>query len=264
MPEVRSRDGVTICYEDLGPRDGVPVVLCHGLGAAGEQLLADAGHFAGLGYRVLVPDLRGHGRSGKPERLGVADFALPVMAADLLAMLEQAETGPVHWVGNSLGGILALHLLGAHAQRLRTLATFGTAYRLDLPGWTAAAIPLTYRLLGRRLCGWMTALGTTRERSARPLIARLIADFDPEVGRCVAANLTRYDYTPTARAARLPILLLRGGRDRQVNRALAPTLAAMRGHPDFTLVELPEGGHCANLDAGPALRRELLAFWSRA
>ncbi|HEV7277745.1 MAG TPA: alpha/beta fold hydrolase [Devosiaceae bacterium] len=262
MAEVLSSDGVTIVHDDLGPRDGVPVVLCHGLAAAGEQLAADAAYFAGLGYRVLVPDLRGHGRSGKPPAMRREDFSIPRMADDMVAMLEQAGVGPVHWVGNSLGGILALQLLAGQAHRFRSLATFGTAYRLRLPRWGARVIPLSYALLGRRLNGRVTAQVTTREAAARPLIARLIRDFDPAVGRLVAENLTRYDLIDNAVRARLPILLLRGGRDGPVNRALRPTLAAMQGRENFRLVELPEGGHCANLDATAAWRAALLRFWA--
>lgn len=263
MPEVLTSDGVSIVYDDLGPRDGVPVVLCHGLAAAGEQLAVDAAYFAGLGYRVLVPDLRGHGRSGRPAAMRAEGFSIAVMADDLLAVLDHAGVGPVHWVGNSLGGILALQLLARHRQRLRTLATFGTAYRLSLPRWSAGFIPLSYRLLGPGINGRLTARLTTRNAVARPLIAQLLARFDPEVGRLVAENLCNYDLRANARAADLPILLLRGGRDANINRALGPTLAAMRGRENFTLVELPEGGHCANLDATEAWRRELLRFWSR-
>jgi pimeloyl-ACP methyl ester carboxylesterase len=261
MPEALTDDGVAIVYDDLGPQDGVPVVLCHGLAAAGEQLTADAEYLAGLGYRVLVPDLRGHGRSGKPRAMTAESFSIPRMADDLLAVLEQAGVGPVHWVGNSLGGILALQLLARHEARFRTLATFGTAYRLSLPRWGAHVIPWSYALLGAARNGWLTARGTTRNRAARPLIGRLIAQFDPQVGRYVAENLASYDLRANARAARLPILLLRGGLDGHVNRALGPTLAAMRERENFTLVDLPEGGHCANLDATGAWRRELLAFW---
>jgi 3-oxoadipate enol-lactonase len=256
-------DGVRIVYDDLGPPEGAPIVLCHGLAAAGEQLAADAGYFAGLGYRVLVPDLRGHGRSGKPAAMTAEAFSIAVMAGDMVAMLDHAGVGPVHWVGNSLGGILALQLLAAHEARFRTFATFGTAYRLGLPRWGARLIPWSYALLGPRRNGWFTALGTTRNRAARPLIARLVAQFDAQVGRCVAENLASYDLRTNAQAAKLPILLLRGGQDSQVNAALRPTLAAMRGRPNFTLVQLPGGGHCANLDATDALRAELLQFWEQ-
>lgn len=263
MPELKTDDGVTIVYDDLGPRDGTPIVLCHGLAAAGEQLAADAAYFAGLGYRVLVPDLRGHGRSGKPIPVSTAGFSIPRMADDLVAMLVHAGTGPVHWVGNSLGGILALQLLPEHEERFRTLATFGTAYRLSLPPWGAHLIPWSHRLLGPGLVAGLTALTTTRNAAARPLIARLVGQFDPQVGRFVAENLTSYDLIANGAGASLPILMLRGGRDRAVNSALGPTLDAMRNRPNFTLVELPEGGHCANLDATEMLRAELLGFWLR-
>ena len=261
VPEVLTEDGVRIVYDDLGPRDGVPVVLCHGLAAAGEQLRADAEYFAGLGYRVLVPDLRGHGRSGTPAAMRREDFSIARMAEDMAAMLEQAEVGPVHWVGNSLGGILARQLLAGHAQRFRSLATFGTAYRLRLPRWGARLIPLSYALLGPGLNGWVTGRMTTRQAAARPMIALLIEAFDPEVGRLEAENLTSYDLIDNAVRARLPILLLRGGRDGPVNRALRPTLARMQGRENFRLVDLPEGGHCANLDATAAWRAALLRFW---
>src|SRR5688500_2041662 len=177
MRELTTTDGVRIVYDDHGPPTGVPVVLCHGIAAAGEQLRADAEYFAGLGYRVLVPDLRGHGRSGKPDPLRRESLSIARMAEDLGAMLDHAAVPPVHWVGNSLGGILALQMLAEHESRFRTFATFGTAYRLSLPrvGWT---IPLSYRLLGRGLISWLTAIVTTRDKSARPLIAKLIHEND--------------------------------------------------------------------------------------
>jgi 3-oxoadipate enol-lactonase len=261
MVRLERPDGVVIVYDDLGPRDGTPVVLCHGLAAAGEQLADDAAFFAGQGFRVLVPDLRGHGRSGRPARLTPDAFSLPVMAGDLAAMLDHAAVGPVHWVGNSLGGILALEMLGSEAHRFRTLATFGTAYRLKLPRWGAHLLPLSHALLGGRTNAWLTARVTTRHLPARPLIEKLVARFDPIVGRCIAENLTDYDVIANATSCRIPILMLRGGRDLPVNAALGPTLGAMLQRQNFTLVDLPEGGHCANLDATDALRAALLRFW---
>ncbi len=263
MAQFNSTDGVAIVYDDLGPRDGVPVVLCHGLAAAGEQLSADAVFFADRGYRMLVPDLRGHGRSGKPAAINATTFSIARMAQDLVEMLEHAEAPPVHWVGNSLGGILALQMLGSHEARFRTLATFGTCYALNLPTWVGAMIPVGYGVMGAGLTATLTARATTRNVAARPLIAKLVRQFDPQVGKVLAGVLARYDLIGNATKATLPILLLRGGRDAQVNAALGPTLAAMRGRENFALVEVPEGGHCANLDATEMWRAELLKFWSR-
>lgn len=255
-----SSDGVTLVYDDVGPHDGTPIVICHGLAAAGEQMSADAAYFAGLGYRVLVPDLRGHGRSGKPAPLTRESLSIDRIAADLVAMLDDAGVAPVHWVGNSLGGIAALAMLAQDEHRFRTLTTFGTAFRLGLPRW-GGLIPLGYAVFGKRLIAALTAVGTTKNWRARVLIEKFIRQNDPQVGGVLASNLATYDLTANAQRATLPMLMLRGGHDGAVNLALGASIAAMKGRENFTLVEIPEGGHCANLDATDAWRAALLAFW---
>jgi pimeloyl-ACP methyl ester carboxylesterase len=260
MPEITTDDGVRIVYDDLGPREGVPVVLCHGLAAAGEQLLADAQYFAGLGYRVLVPDLRGHGRSAKPATMSRDTFAIARMAEDQVEMLDHAGLDAVHWVGNSLGGIVALHLLHDHAQRFRTLTTFGTAYALHLPAWTGDIIPNGYKLLGANLAAKLMAWGTTKNKAARPIIDKLIRQFDPEVGSLISKNLAHYDYIEDAASVDVPILLLRCGLDRPINRELGPTLKALDGKPHFTTGSFPNAGHCANLDDPEGFRAAVRKF----
>src|SRR5690606_2037591 len=134
------------------------------------------------------------------------------------------------------------------------LATFGTAYRQQLPSWTPAIFPMAQALLGARLKGWLTAALTTRNQTARLLVARLVAASDPQGGRQIAIQACRYDFPTAPRETAVPMLALRGGRDVAINTALKPTLEAMRKKNGFTLVELPDGGHCANLFA----RREAL------
>lgn len=264
MPHFVTDDKVTLSYDDLGPPGGRPVLFCHGLAASGAQYAADAAFFAARGYRVLVPDVRGHGRSGKPRTMDAAAFTIPRMASDLLQLLDRAEIGPVHWVGNSLGGILGLELLGRHAGRFRTFASFGSAYSLCLPRWMAHAIPLAHAILGPERYSIVAAHGMSRKPDAQRLIASVVRNWDPQVGLLAGLNLARYDLIPNALAARVPVLLLRGGHDPQINLVLSRSLRALRGRPNFTLVDVPEGGHCANLDAPERVRTELLRFWQAA
>lgn len=264
MPQFETDDNVTIVYHDLGSPNGVPVVLAHGLASSAEQHLADAEYFASRGYRVLVPDARGHGRSGKPRPMTVAAFTIARIASDLAQMLDHAEIGPVHWVGNSLGGILGLELLGRAEHRLRTFATFGTTYSLGLPRFAAYAIPLTHALFGARFYARMAGRGMSRDPAAQQLIASVVANWDAGVGRLACHNLANFDLIANAVAASLPILMLRGGQDVQINITLGPTLRAMRTRPNFTLVDLPKAGHCANLDATDEVREELERFWDQS
>jgi pimeloyl-ACP methyl ester carboxylesterase len=52
------------------------------------------------------------------------------------------------------------------------------------------------------------------------------------------------------------------GRDRLVNIALRETLRKMRGKPNFRRVDLPTGGHCANLEVADEFRAALVEFWA--
>jgi 3-oxoadipate enol-lactonase len=253
-------DGVRIVYHDVGPRDGVTVVLCHGLAAAAEQFDADAAFLARAGFRVLVPDLRGHGRSDSPRPLVPAAFSIERIATDLTQMLDEAGVSKVHWVGNSLGGIAALAML--RQDRFLTLATFGTAYAIYLPQVGGHHLVTASRaVLGQRLLATLTANATSPKPAARAVLKTVLSQTRYEVTAMLAGVLTRYDLIAEGTGAMLPILMLRGGRDMAVNSGLRRTLAAMRGRPNFTLVELPRGGHCANLDVPEAFRAELLKFW---
>ncbi|MDB5585622.1 MAG: alpha/beta fold hydrolase [Devosia sp.] len=260
----RSADGTRLFYAITGPRDGVPIVLCHGLAANGRQFEADARYFAGLGYRVIVPDVRGHGRSEFPAGYTRAGFAIPVMAEDMLALLDNAGVTSAHWVGNSLGGIIALQMLAMAPERFLSLSLFGTAFRLKLPVITGPVFPLLYRLLGKGWLSELTAVSTTRERAGRTLIAEMIAAFDPRVGQAITGHVRAYDLTANALGWSGPMLILVGGMDRAVNLVLKPALRRIGARENWRVVQLPEGGHCANLDATEQFREELLGFWAVA
>jgi pimeloyl-ACP methyl ester carboxylesterase len=247
-------DGTRLHYGSFGPKGGQTIVLCHGLAA-------DAIHFADAGYRVLVPDLRGHGRSSTPAIVSPDGFTIPTMADDMLGMLDQAGAAPVHWVGNSLGGIVALELIARAPSRFASLTFFGTAFALNLPALVDPVFPLLYATLGRRLLSRIVAFNTTRHASARPLLAAMAQAFDPRVGAAISANVRRYDLLANALAYPGPVHVLVGGRDNAVNLALRPALERIGPRPRWTITELPEGGHCANLDASQAWRDALMSFW---
>lgn len=237
-------------------------MLCHGLAASGLQFAADAEFFAAQGFRVLVPDLRGHGQSGVPATRNSRSFAIPTLADDLVAMLDHAQLGPVHWVGNSLGGIMALDLVARAPERFKTLAMFGTAFLLNLPQALGRVLPPIHFLLGSRRLAALTAWSTTGDKSARKVIAAMAEAIDPQTIATIAASISRYDLTHAVTGFTGPMLVLVGGRDRAVNLALRPALARIGARDNLTIVDLPLAGHCANLDATADWRAALLRFWS--
>lgn len=89
-----------------------------------------AGARAAADSDVIVYDLRGHGRSDRPD----SGYTLDDYVADLAALLDGLEVDrPVHLVGNSFGGQLAAAFAVAHPQRVASVALIDA--HLGKPGW---------------------------------------------------------------------------------------------------------------------------------
>jgi pimeloyl-ACP methyl ester carboxylesterase len=95
--------GVRIEYEVTG--QGRPVVLLHGFPDSGRLWRHQVPALAGGGFQVIVPDLRGYGRSGKPE--GVDAYNLMSLAGDVIAVLADVGVERAHVVGHDWGAALA-------------------------------------------------------------------------------------------------------------------------------------------------------------
>ncbi|MFE6862674.1 alpha/beta fold hydrolase [Nocardia sp. NPDC057668] len=93
---------VSIAYRDSGAAGNtgsVPVVLVHGMGGDGHTWDRFAGQLARRGRRVIIPDLRGHGRSAH-----AGSYLFPEFGADVLRLVERLGVERVDLVGHSLGG----------------------------------------------------------------------------------------------------------------------------------------------------------------
>lgn len=92
---------------------GAPaVLLLHGWGASAYSFRKLAPVLAGAGFRAVVPDLRGHGGSDRPQ--SPADYTSPAMAEHVAAVARALPVLPVAVVGQSLGGAIALDLAARH------------------------------------------------------------------------------------------------------------------------------------------------------
>lgn len=114
------RDGVELAWREMGA--GRPLVLLHGLLGSGAQLAGSgpARVLAAQGYRVILPDLRGHGDSARPH--DPACYPPDVLAGDGLALTGHLGLDDYDLGGYSLGGRLVLRLLVRGARPGRAVA----------------------------------------------------------------------------------------------------------------------------------------------
>jgi 3-oxoadipate enol-lactonase len=148
-------NGTTIYYEQAG--EGTPLLLIHGLGSSGDDWAFQREDFSRQ-HRLILPDLRGSGRSAKPPGpYSIAQFAL-----DLWALLDALGVESTSILGFSLGGAVALEmaLMRPHAVQRLILCNALANYRTDtLRKWFEARMQVALvHIVGlRRTAGWIAA-----------------------------------------------------------------------------------------------------------
>lgn len=115
-------DGFRVRYWRMG-ESGPPVVLVHGIGASVEYWVRNIAALAER-YQVYALDILGFGRSDKPQRF---DYRLENVADFMAGYLDAVGLDSVHWVANSMGGLVTLITTARHPQRTRSLALVDSA-----------------------------------------------------------------------------------------------------------------------------------------
>jgi non-heme chloroperoxidase len=129
MPTIVTNDGTTIFYKDWGSKAAQPMVFHHGWPLSADDWDAQMLYFLDKGYRVVAHDRRGHGRSSQ-----VADgHDMDHYAADVAAVVSDADLRNAIHVGHSTGGGEALHYAVRHGDgRVAKLVLIGAVPPLML------------------------------------------------------------------------------------------------------------------------------------
>ena len=249
-----------------GPAAGAPVVLClHGLMRNGRDFGKLAAQLA-VRYRVVVPDVRGRGRSARDPNF--RNYQIPVYLQDLTALLTQLGAPRVAIIGTSMGGLMAIALAASAPQWLTAIVLNDIGPEVDPVGlqrirgyagtaapvrtWEEAIVQLraTYGSVWPGLSGdrWeeLVRLSYRENPSGIPEV-----DADPRIGELLRDTRgATPDLWPLWKTlARVPTLAIRGAhsdvlsaatleRMRRCRSDLKTLTVANRGHPP--LLDEPE------------------------
>jgi pimeloyl-ACP methyl ester carboxylesterase len=211
----QGRDGLELAYREAGA--GRTLVLMHGFTGTAKSSWVDSGlaeRLAGLGYRVVLPDMRGHGDSAKPH--DAAAYPPDVLADDGLALIEQLGVTDYDLAGYSLGGRTVA----------RMLARGATPRRAIVAGQGLEAI-LHTEGRGGRLRHILSNFGTFPPGSPEQAMEDFITASGGDPAALVRVLDTFVDTPPEALAAvAVPTLVLTGADDghNETAAALAGTL----------------------------------------
>ncbi len=253
-------DDADIVFEVTG--EGPPVILLHPFPADHEVWSAVAGELAPR-YRVILPDLRGHGAS----EVGEGPATMDKHAADVVRVCEAAGVGRAVFAGISIGGYILFEFWRRSRERVAALVLSDTRPQPDTSEGRATRLKSAEDVLKDGTDGFVAAqilrlLGETTRRNrpdlveqARRMMQRASAAGIAAVQRGMAA---RPDSTPTLKTIDVPTLLLAGGED-----ALTPVADAelMRRQIAGSRLEvIPQAGHYSVFEQPEAAARLLRAF----
>jgi 3-oxoadipate enol-lactonase len=242
LSRIRSGDA-EIVYWTLG--DGPPIVLLHPFPAHHEFWLPVAKSLSPR-YRLLLPDLRGHGDS----EVGEGPATMQKHAADIAHVMDDADAGRAPMVGVSIGGYALFEFWRAYRGRVAALALCNTKAPADSPEARTGRLQAATQVLERGTEAFFESvipklLGKTTRESRPDLVEgvlQMMRKMSPaDIAQVQRGMAERPDSLDTLNTINVPTLLVTGDEDIMtgVNEA-----ELMRQHISGSQLRvIPKAGH---------------------
>ncbi|WP_442918986.1 alpha/beta fold hydrolase [Methylobacterium sp. WSM2598] len=285
LPEVTTRAirvrGTVLHLAEAGPPDGPLTLLLHGFPEFWYGWRHQIGPLAAAGLRVVAPDQRGYGASGKPKDLGA--YHLDELAADVIGLADAFARDRIRLVGHDWGGVVAWQCAARYAERVERAAIlnaphpdvfFGYVGRhptqilrssymglFQLP-WLPEALLRAgdFALLRRALAG--SSRPGTFDAAALDRYARAWSEPGALTGMLNWYRGLRLPRRPLPDPVRPPVLILWGERDTALEAGLAEASLARCAAGEIR--RFPEATHWVQHEEAAEVNRALLAFLTGA
>jgi 3-oxoadipate enol-lactonase len=241
------------------------LILQHGYGRSGQFWYSWVPYLSRF-YRVVRPDLRGLGQSEAPADLE-SGLTPAAYVQDLVAIIDALGGGPVHYCGESLGGILGMVLAAEHPQKLRTLSLVAAPVLINTDtqktfAFGHATWQEALRAMGSR--GWADAANSAT-RFPAGTDPGLLSWYAEEMGKSRVEVLIRMsriassvDATPYLERIRTPTLGLYPAQAPVTIQEQEKTIqAGIRG---IKIVHVPSRHHTIQNSMPATLARQVLHF----
>ncbi|MBI2138046.1 alpha/beta hydrolase [Candidatus Woesearchaeota archaeon] len=202
---LNSFDGTPLYYE-VKRNPSAFIVFLHGLGRDTRFWHHESQLFQNLGFSTLIPDLRGHGHSGKPTKLDA--YKMKNFVLDIDRILRKEGVRKAHFIGHSMGAIVALYYYKLFSDRVKSIIVVNPDIK----------VPLRLRLLPN--IKPLLRIAKKFDHGRRELIDFFLTE---RAGYCIR-NLAKFAHDDKKARIRLfqnvkvPTLYIRSGNDRVIPR----------------------------------------------
>lgn len=243
---------------------GTAVVLLHGFPLTRAMWSGQVEPLAEAGYRVVMPDLRGHGESPAPDE--VASMARH--AKDVVELIDRLRLDRVMLGGLSLGGYVALELYRRHRDRIAALLLLDTRAEADTAEGRhqrrETITSIQEHGIGVLEAAMLPKLLTDRTRAERPVLTERVREMmRSTTARAAIRTLEGLAERPDQRdllpTITVPTLVAVGAEDPITPSSVAEALAeAIPGAGPAVVI--PEAAHLMPLESAEMFNPILLAF----
>ena len=255
-------DTVKLFYVERGR--GLPVVLLHGfpfdhtLWRAQDAALSDS-------FRIITPDLRGHGASPAPE--GV--YHMELLARDVLALLDDLGIERAVWVGHSMGGYITMAALRIAPERISGIGLVATQPLADPEDRRAGRLATAEKVLvegsgmvAQSMIKIVFAPGFDTDSPPAQELFEVMSKTAPlGIAGSLRGMAGRPDSVETLRSANVPAVVIAGVEDQiaalDVMQRMASTI------PGAYLVKIAGAGHIPMVEQPEVTTSALRDFLQR-
>lgn len=253
----KARNKLSLFFEDIG--NGFPVLFLHPFPLSGSGWVNNASAVRVAGYRTIVPDFPGFGRSN-----GLM-AGIPDSARHVLDILENLRISSVAVCGMSMGGYVAFELIRAAPGRIAAAIFCGTnpdedsASKKNERRETIKSI--SKNGTEKVMDSLARSLISSSTRNERPLIAEnLVTQFNlaDEAAVCAALEsmAVRADSNDLLNTIQFPVKLIYGADDPMLSSGIKLD-SSIKG---ASLEIIPDSGHFPNLESPDKFNKALLQF----
>lgn len=248
---------VSLYYEEQG--EGEPLLLLHGLGSDGRSWAYQRDVFAEQ-FRVIVVDVRGHGRSAKPP----GPYSVPQFAADIYALLDHLKIDRFHLVGLSMGGMIGFQMAVDQPDRFKSLTVINSGPELVPQTW-----PERWQVLQRRLALRLSSMEKIGEfiggrlfpephqAEYRAQFVQQMRENDPKAYRAATNALIGWSVRQRLSRIQCPVLVVSSDMD---YTPVASKEAYVREIPTARLHVIHNSRHATPIDQPEALNTAVRHF----
>jgi len=249
MPVVNV-NGTTLYYEDHGPKEAPAIVFSHSLFFTTKMFQHQVEEFS-KSYRVICYDHRGQGQSARDVS---ENLDMDTLTEDAASLIEALDLKRCHFVGNSMGGFIALRLAARRPDLLLSCAVLGSSgeeefkkadfqpvvEHLQQHGGKPLIDTLLYIMFGDQ------SLESTAFAEERNYWKDYMENLDNSIGDCAYQVVHRNSVLPELTGVDVPVLAIAGSEDHAYTVPLSENIARVVNHGVCHTIE--GAGHSVALE----------------